>query len=154
MKTEIAPDQIPVTCPCQACNAHIEFERINEGQTVACPHCGMETLLFVPGGIEQEREQSQTVRRTNKKWLWIYFLILAGSVILVFALVIVCRWAVSRAIDVSGVAGQMTGLLIAAAISSAIFFLVALWILFPVFVYFALQKIKASLAQIEKNTRP
>jgi DNA-directed RNA polymerase subunit RPC12/RpoP len=35
-------------CPCQNCNGHIEFEADQAGQTVACPHCGVETLLFVP----------------------------------------------------------------------------------------------------------
>lgn len=37
-----------VKCSCQVCNEHLEFESRNSGQTVNCPHCGMETLLYIP----------------------------------------------------------------------------------------------------------
>jgi hypothetical protein len=35
-------------CPCQHCNGHIEFEPDQAGQTVVCPHCGLDTTLFIP----------------------------------------------------------------------------------------------------------
>jgi uncharacterized protein HemX len=35
-------------CSCQYCNGHIAFESSEAGRAVACPHCGMETMLFVP----------------------------------------------------------------------------------------------------------
>lgn len=35
-------------CPCNNCNAKIEFEIAHAGETVPCPHCGMDTVLFVP----------------------------------------------------------------------------------------------------------
>jgi len=44
MKTE-AP---LATCPCNNCSGHIQFEVIQAGQTVECPHCKLETLLFIP----------------------------------------------------------------------------------------------------------
>lgn len=41
-----------VTCPCKVCNGHIEFDPSDFGngetRTVECPHCKMETILFVP----------------------------------------------------------------------------------------------------------
>lgn len=48
-----------VKCRCQHCNGNIEFDpelldKTGEaggstlGQTIACPHCGMETLLYIP----------------------------------------------------------------------------------------------------------
>lgn len=41
-----------VTCPCQVCAGNIEFDpsgfENNETCTVECPHCKMETILFVP----------------------------------------------------------------------------------------------------------
>jgi hypothetical protein len=48
-----------VTCPCQHCDGHIEFDAsqieltgsatgMTTGQTVPCPHCGLETIIFVP----------------------------------------------------------------------------------------------------------
>jgi hypothetical protein len=41
-----------VTCPCQYCNGGIEFDAASfakgETRTVECPHCKLETLIFVP----------------------------------------------------------------------------------------------------------
>jgi hypothetical protein len=37
-----------VVCPCNVCSGHIEFPARGAGETVACPFCGMETVLFVP----------------------------------------------------------------------------------------------------------
>jgi len=44
------PNESPryVTCPCQHCSGHIEFDASHAGTSVACPHCGLETKLFVP----------------------------------------------------------------------------------------------------------
>ena len=35
-------------CSCQFCNGHIAFAAEMAGQMVACPHCGLETKLFIP----------------------------------------------------------------------------------------------------------
>jgi hypothetical protein len=40
-----------VTCPCQNCNGHIQFDAATlskENNKIPCPHCGLETMLFVP----------------------------------------------------------------------------------------------------------
>lgn len=48
-----------VNCPCQYCNGKIEFDvnqmqstgtsgEYNVGPTIECPHCKMDTILFVP----------------------------------------------------------------------------------------------------------
>ena len=41
-----------VTCPCQHCSGKIEFDANQldsaENTTVPCPHCGLETIIFVP----------------------------------------------------------------------------------------------------------
>jgi len=44
------PNELPrlVTCRCKHCNDGIEFDDRQAGETVACPHCGLETILFVP----------------------------------------------------------------------------------------------------------
>jgi hypothetical protein len=38
-----------IKCPCNNCHNRIEFPAHGVGQTIACPHCGMETTLFKPG---------------------------------------------------------------------------------------------------------
>ena len=35
-------------CPCNVCSAKIEFEPSRAGYLATCPHCGMETTLFIP----------------------------------------------------------------------------------------------------------
>jgi hypothetical protein len=41
-----------VTCPCQFCSGKIEFDANQfdpaENTTVPCPHCELETIIFVP----------------------------------------------------------------------------------------------------------
>ena len=41
-----------VTCPCQYCNGGIEFDASGfekgETRTVECPHCHLETMVFMP----------------------------------------------------------------------------------------------------------
>jgi hypothetical protein len=37
-----------VTCPCNNCSGHLEFPVDGMGQTINCPHCGVETILFQP----------------------------------------------------------------------------------------------------------
>jgi hypothetical protein len=35
-------------CNCVNCSGHIEFEATQAGSTVTCPHCNLETTLFIP----------------------------------------------------------------------------------------------------------
>jgi DNA-directed RNA polymerase subunit RPC12/RpoP len=35
-------------CKCNHCSNEIEFESDRAGETIPCPHCGMDTLLYVP----------------------------------------------------------------------------------------------------------
>jgi DNA-directed RNA polymerase subunit RPC12/RpoP len=40
-----------VTCPCQHCSGKIEFDPANlseETKKITCPHCSLETILFLP----------------------------------------------------------------------------------------------------------
>jgi hypothetical protein len=39
-----------VVCRCRHCDGGIEFDASQSGENVVCPHCGLETLLFVPSG--------------------------------------------------------------------------------------------------------
>ena len=39
-------------CPCQQCGVNIEFEAEQANQFVACPSCGKQTRLLLPGSRE------------------------------------------------------------------------------------------------------
>ncbi len=49
------------TCRCQHCDSGIEFETSGAGDTISCPHCKMDTLLFIPPA------SSRGVERTEPK---------------------------------------------------------------------------------------
>jgi hypothetical protein len=56
------PNEPPrfVTCRCQNCSKGIEFDASHAGATVACPHCELETMLFIPEipmGISVEKKK-------------------------------------------------------------------------------------------------
>jgi hypothetical protein len=38
-----------IKCACNNCDVFIEFPSHGVGETISCPHCGMETVLFKPG---------------------------------------------------------------------------------------------------------
>jgi DNA-directed RNA polymerase subunit RPC12/RpoP len=48
MSDSDSPAQNWSVCTCNACSGHLEFDASNAGTTVQCPHCGQETLLFIP----------------------------------------------------------------------------------------------------------
>jgi hypothetical protein len=54
------PNEPPrfVVCPCQHCDGGIEFDASRAGETVACPSCGAETILFAPPISEHEENPS------------------------------------------------------------------------------------------------
>jgi competence protein ComGC len=41
-------------CNCNHCGQHIEFDDLMVGAEVACPSCGKDTKLFLPGGVVPE----------------------------------------------------------------------------------------------------
>jgi len=51
----LAPENLEtlmlIKCTCNNCSTHLEFESGNEGTTITCPSCGMETQLYVPQSI-------------------------------------------------------------------------------------------------------
>ena len=42
-------------CVCNNCPGRIEFDESSAGQIVTCPHCGLETELYVPQGKPEEK---------------------------------------------------------------------------------------------------
>ena len=50
-ETTLSVGNVIVNCPCQHCFGAIEFESsglVEENSLVQCPHCGLETKLFIP----------------------------------------------------------------------------------------------------------
>src|ERR1035441_2945936 len=52
-------------CNCQYCNGHIAFAAEMAGQSINCPHCQLETLLFIPPA-EVSRKEPTTRLKVSK----------------------------------------------------------------------------------------
>jgi len=64
----IPPNQTPrfVICPCQYCSGHIEFDASSFGKDetrkAECPHCKLETFLFVPAQTPKPNANVESVK--------------------------------------------------------------------------------------------
>jgi hypothetical protein len=67
-------------CKCQHCNTHLEFDDRGAGQMVACPHCGLETMLYVPPVAKHVQQN------TSRLYLAISGFIFLAGILLLFAL--------------------------------------------------------------------
>jgi hypothetical protein len=52
-------------CPCQQCGGFIEFSEDAVGHEVSCPHCGQQTILFIPSGEETQETQDEPFVTTD-----------------------------------------------------------------------------------------
>ena len=52
-------------CSCSHCDGHLEFDTAYAGERIACPHCGKETLLYIPGTAGPPPASSATPSPAN-----------------------------------------------------------------------------------------
>src|SRR5208283_5793199 len=57
-----------VICKCNVCSGQLEFDRAHSGETIQCPHCGMETILFAPIERVSEPPTNPPRRKLNFSW--------------------------------------------------------------------------------------
>lgn len=135
-------------CRCLSCDGHIEFDTSQTGQTVNCPHCELETRLYVPGASSARPIQKKWFERiTRKAWLLIiFFAILLGGFPFGF-------WSAKKILAATQIAGSSLLALILTGVILFFVYLAALWLLFPFLVYSALQRMENTLKAIERNTR-
>ena len=72
---------------CASCQGHIEFPKEMHGQTIACPHCGLTSVLRVLGYEPSANIKPPLIRFANK-----IFKVEkgVGSTLLIFLFVILC----------------------------------------------------------------
>jgi len=130
-----------IKCTCQTCNQHIEFDAQELGRATNCPHCGMETLLFGPSTPPPLK------RVPNHKRNWII------SIIAIITLLVVLLSGRTMLLNASALAaGGVLSVILSLVVVVLVVIIVLLWIIFPVFVYFGMQRMEALLKQIATNT--
>lgn len=135
-----------VKCICTNCAGHLEFEEENAGETIACPHCGFETVLTLPGTKPPDPELLARIRRRA----WRRRGLFGGAALMVIAGFgyALYRWGVPwlegliPSIDTAGKA--ITVLLLGCALVP---FAVA-WLILPVVLFFQVRKGIELLSQI------
>jgi len=139
-----------VKCNCNNCSAHLEFESVDTGRVIACPTCGIDTKLFVPGSASSlPPANSQQLKNRRLK----FGIIAAGSLMLVgLVSLLIINWdkIIPPLSKVFG--GTIVAVFMAILAVLAIIWAV-LWIIFPVFVYYQLNELIKLQRQIERNTR-
>ena len=150
-------------CLCNNCSGEILFEMGQEGQTVACLHCELDTVLYCKIEPTPPNEPSaaftspnpKTVRRVdrernellNKPSIELPNIVGAGSIILVFVFVF------AGLINLNGGPGTGLGagfLGFTLAVFSLVFAI--LWIVFPLVVYFQLDHIVKLLQHMARKS--
>jgi NAD-dependent SIR2 family protein deacetylase len=123
-------------CKCQHCSGSIEFENQHVGRTTECPHCQMETVLYV---VQIKPVKASRSKRTVLIILSIPLLFLVSMLAL-------------RSVDLSKAAlaaGSFTTLMVLIlGIMLTIF-----WLIFPWMVYFKMSRLEKILESIEKKQK-
>jgi hypothetical protein len=141
-----------VKCICTNCAGHLEFEEENVGEVIQCPHCGFDTALFLPGSEPVDPESIRMARRAKlrRRVLWI-----VGPVILLAVLVFAAiKWVLPVVQDVLPSTVGTVGAVLVMVLGGLGLVGLALWVLFPIFVFLESRKITELLARIEINLRP
>jgi hypothetical protein len=58
-------------CNCQHCSGHISFPVEMAGQTISCPHCQLETMLFIPSADTNAPQFAPAKKGISLVW-WIF----------------------------------------------------------------------------------
>ncbi|MGA2555513.1 MAG: hypothetical protein ABSG04_04490 [Verrucomicrobiota bacterium] len=115
-----------VKCSCQNCNGHIEFETqgFQPGTRSECPHCKMETVLFIPNTItaKQRVKAHLGLIRSNSAYPAIRFMINICVLLSIISIIFLTPtvWAKAKGLDLAPwkvpiVTIMLEGLAIAAA---------------------------------------
>lgn len=147
-------------CRCQHCSGHIEFDAaLLEaaadsvfGQTVECPHCKMDTVLYreppaePPVAIRLDATRPRRKLSAVKKFTLVA-IILAGIIGTTLAYFIV-----KNVEAVAQVASGLIGVIFFAVVGGIAIMIALLWIIFPVFVYYGIRRLEAVLQKIEHHS--
>jgi hypothetical protein len=133
-------------CICTNCAGHLEFEEEDAGQSIPCPHCGLNTILSLPG----TRVPGSPLMALARKWQQRRRLIgVAGAVLLLAAFGFgLYRWGIPLVESlVPSIESKLVALLVLALLCLSIP-LALFWLVFPVLLFLQLRKLTQVLARM------
>ena len=141
-----------VKCICTNCAGHLEFEEESAGQKIKCPHCGFNTVLFLPGA---EKAEAEVAALTRKLQLQRRLLLLGGAVVAIGVIVwAVYHWIVPVFVGMlPETESKVLPVVIAVMMCLAIPFILA-WLVFPVVLLWYARRLVNLIERLEENLRP
>jgi hypothetical protein len=138
-----------VKCICTNCAGHLEFEEENAGETIACPHCGFETVLTLPGTETLAPELLALSRRRALRRrlapLLVAFFILAGFGYVLY------RWGVPWIEDVLPSIDSTGKAIVVLLLGCALAPFALFWLVFPILLFFQIRKGTELLSRIAES---
>ncbi len=139
-----------IKCICTNCAGHLEFEEESAGETIECPHCHFDTVLYLPDGTGAEL---LTVPRRRLSKLQRRLICIGGPALLFLGVSYAFyRWILAPFVDwlpYSDAPKLPMAFLAAACLLSLL-----VWLVVPVLLFLQLRKLTRVLARIESNLRP
>ena len=133
-----------MNCLCNNCSTWLEFDPDQLGQTVTCPNCGLETVLF-----KAEAERPKGVGRSWKREVLKWSAITFGAVG-VGALVLLLMIGLTRVPSIQQALGELPNVVVGLSVFVLIVAWIGLWVLFPVFVYLYLRRMTRALESLDR----
>jgi len=130
-----------VKCNCNNCSAHLEFESGRAGAVIACPKCGIETTLYIPGNGAGQKPQTASQIRKGK--LKLGLIVAACTMFLGLAALLIINWK-SIILPLSRTFGGTVVAVFMMILAVLVLIWAVLWIIFPVFVYYQLNELIVS----------
>lgn len=146
-------------CDCFHCGCHIEFDA-NEfiyssqdshrryGQSVACPHCGKSTHLYLPRNSATTAAAALSIGKRQESRAGKTLLIVGGGLFLL----VVCLLAFMFREQAGAATGGLLGGIFGTVLLVLGIILVAFWVIFPWMVYYQSRQIQRVLEQIRDKT--
>jgi len=134
-----------VKCICTNCAGHLEFEDLDAGESIACPHCGFNTTLELPGAKKADPEMTSLIKRL----VFRRRLIRWGTLVLVLAAAgfSLYHWGVPWIMDrVPEIESNITAMVVLVLLCLALPF-VLFWLVFPALLFLQLRRIIQLLSQ-------
>lgn len=123
---------------CEHCHSGIEFPGYAEGTQAKCPHCGNTTLLCETAKPEPPKLKS---KQSRKLWIVVALSVVFIAGIVTFSFVWLVPFLAADFPFLREAAGGIAGCIVLACLVAWLM----LWLLFPVFVYFALERLKTQI---------
>ena len=141
-----------VKCICTNCAGHLEFEEENAGQKIACPHCGFQTTLFLPGQEPDDSAEGAGDGQPSRRTLVIF--ILVGVTVAAGAGYALYHWGMPLVEEQFPSIESRLGRVLLLILGCLLVPVALFWLCFPILLLTQMRKMNRALQRIADNSTP